>query len=212
MTTKSVLPYAALLIALSVTRCGSSSSPTAPSQTVTLQSEAAIDGWVTAAGEAVSAGGGPFTGDDDPRNNGLGFRQFYSFDLSAVPAGAHLTSASLQLYQANVNGNPYTALGNVVVDHVNVAGALDPGDYTGGTLGNAGTLSTSATIEMKTLDVSSSVQDDLSAARGHTQFRLRFSARDSNSDGIWDYVQFTDAEDSCCRVNRPPQLVVVYTK
>jgi hypothetical protein len=216
ISTKTVIA-AALVACLAVlsAHCGSSRSTTAPSaqsQTVTLDSEAALDGWVTAAGEAVAAGGGPFTGDDDPRNNGLGFRQVYSFNLSSVPRGAHITSATLQLYQALVKGQPYSVLGNVVVDHVNLDGALDSSDYDGGSLErNIGTLSTNATIEVKRLEVTSAVQGDVTAARAHAQFRLRTSLRDSNSDGNWDFVQFTDAEDSCCRVSRPPQLVVVYT-
>lgn len=193
---------------LLLTGCGSSPTPS----TITISSEASLNGSVTSTGR-VEVGMGPYVGDTDrTKINGEGWRQFYSFSLSTVPAGARMTSATLRLYQAFVKGQPYTALGNVIVDHVNLGSTLVASAYDGGTLAsNIGTLSTNATLEYKTLDVLSSVQDDLTANRGRSQYRLRFSLRDSNADLVDDFVQFTDAQDSCCRVNRPPQLVIVHT-
>jgi hypothetical protein len=54
------------------------------------------------------------------------------------------------------------------------------------------------------------VQNDLDNARSHSQYRLRFSLLDTNLNGNDDYVQFTDAEDSCCGANQPPQLAVTF--
>src|SRR5690348_1153322 len=77
-------------------------NPTSPATTTTLLSSATFDGYVGSNGAAVSAGGGPVTGDGDAVLPGVGFRQFYSFDLSSVPNSASIESANLQLYQALV--------------------------------------------------------------------------------------------------------------
>ncbi len=186
-------------------------SPAGPSTSVTLTSEAAIDGWVQSDGVAVSASGGPSVGDFDASNPGVGYREFYSFDLSTVPAGSTIDSAALQIYQALVVGQPYTVLGNVIVDHVNIGSSLDASDYAAAPIAsNIGTISTNTTVEYKTLEVRTSLVANLAAGRTKSQYRIRFSNRDSNNDGKNDYVAFTDAEDSCCAVNKPPQLVVMY--
>lgn len=189
----------------------SKKTPTAPSQSVTLGSTASLDGWVTSAGFVNADRGGPIVGDFDTDTNGTGFREFYSFSLSALPASATIESATLRLYQASVAGQPYTVLGNVVVDSANIGAALDATDYSLAPFAsNIGTLSTTATKEYKTLDVTTTVKNDRTAARTASQFRLRFSNTDSNSNNANDYVGFTDAEDSCCAVGQPPQLVIVY--
>lgn len=186
-------------------------TPTEPSQSVTLGSTASLDGWVTSAGVANADQGGPLLGDFDTVSSGVGIREFYSFSLSALPASATIESATLRLYQASIAGQPYTVLGNVVVDSANIGAALDATDYSLAPFAsNIGTLSTNATKEYKTLDVTTAVKNDRTAARTASQFRLRFSTRDSNNDGINDYAGFTDAEDSCCAVGQPPQLVIVY--
>jgi septal ring-binding cell division protein DamX len=72
---------------------------------------------------------------------------------------------------------------------------------------NIGALSTDASLAYKTLNVATSVASDILASRSRSQYRLQFSSENSiNSEN--DYVQFTDAEDSCCAANRPPQLVI----
>lgn len=198
-------------LATAIVACGS--SPTGPSTSVTLSSAAAFDGWAQSNGVANASAAGPLVGDADQIFAGVGYREFYSFDLSAIPAGATIDSATLKLYQANVKGQPYTVLGNVIVDHVDLGTALDGSDYGAPAIAsNIGTLSTSPTIEYKTLDVTSSVQADRTVGRQRSQYRLRFSNKDSNNDGVSDLAQFTDAEDSCCGVNQPPQLIVVYRK
>lgn len=55
-------------------------------------------------------------------------------------------------------------------------------------------------------NVTAGVASDL-VSRSRSQYRLRFS--EENSVNFQDdYVQFTDAEDSCCAANRPPQLAI----
>lgn len=188
-----------------------SDNPVTPSTTVTLNSTASLDGWVQSDGVANANAGGPLVGDFEQFSPGVGYRQFYSFDISTIPAGAHIVSATLRLYQAVVVGSPYVNLGNLIVDRVDIGAALDGVDFNAAPLtANLGTLSTNATIEYKTLDVSTAVQADLGASRSKSQFRIRFSLRDFNNDGLRDLVQLTEAEDSCCHVSKPPELVIEY--
>ena len=177
-----------------------------------LPSQAALDGVAQSDGVANAAGDCPFIGDFEQVFPGDGFRQFYSFDISMIPPTAKVVSATLRLFQANVVGQPYTDLGNVIADHVNYGPSLDGGDYNGGTItSNIGTLSTNATIEYKTLDVTSRVQSDVATGQVRTQYRLRFTT-DFNNDGNNDLVFFSDAEGSCdafeLALANPPQLVI----
>lgn len=118
------------------------------------------------------------------------------------------------MYQASatVNGvgtSPYVELGALVVDHVDFGNALEGVDYNGGTLAsNIGTLATDAALEYKTLNATSRVQADLTAARGRTQFRLRF-LNEFSQNTFDDFVQYADG-DSWPASNKPPLLLVTF--
>jgi DNA-binding beta-propeller fold protein YncE len=171
-----------------------------------------FDGEAGSDSSAISVGGAPRTGDVEDFFTSTAYRQFYSFDLSRIPAGTIVISATLRLYQASVVGSPYNGtLGSVIVDHVDYGTSLDGTDYGAATLllGNVGTLSSDSSTGYKTLSVSSRVQNDLGNVRLRSQYRLRFSQLDANTNNQDDYAQFTDFEDSCCTVNRPPQLAIV---
>ena len=152
----------------------------------------------------------PRTGDDESFLTGTSARQFFSFDFSNIPTTATVDPAILRLYQAPQVGAPFNDLGSVVVDHVDYGTTLDnpPGDYDGGLLALMGVFSTSATTGYQTLNVTTQVASDLASMRGYSQYRLRFSPLEINNDTDPDYVQFTDAEDSCCVLSRPPQLAI----
>lgn len=188
-------------------------SPSGPSETVTIVSQATLDGFARSDGTATSAGGAPVTGDLDGVTPGLASRQFYSFDLSSIPGTATIDSAVLRVYQAAVVGAPYTTHGSVIVDRVDIGTALDGADYGAAALtGNIGTISNNATLEYKTLDVTTAVRADRNAGRTRSEFRLRFSVFDTNGNATSNNVSFADAEDSCCGVASPPQLVVEYVE
>ncbi len=181
---------------------------------IVVGSTASLDGYARSDFFA-SATGSPATGDKDASFPGIGWRQLYSFDISGMSPSATITAAVLRLYQCDVEGAPYTSLGNVIVDHVNYGGVFDPsgGAYNSAPLAsNIGILSTTSTIGYRLLDVTTSVQNDLTASRVQSQYRLRFSIQDTNSDLADDFAQFTDAEDSPCAgqasTNQPPELVL----
>jgi hypothetical protein len=181
---------------------------TGPEITVNLLSTAGLDGYVRSDGNSGTMGGPAITGDLDAGAPAIGFRQFYSFDLSPLPAGSTVTSATLQLFQAAVGGTPYLDLGNVIVDHVDYGGALTGAAYGATALAsNVGIISSDVTIASKTLVVTARVQADVAAVRTRSQFRVRFSTFDSNNDAGSDFAQFTDAEFLGTNV---PMLVVKY--
>jgi hypothetical protein len=178
---------------------------------LTIVSTAALDGFVISDSTGSAGGGGPLVGDFDAVAPGKTYRTLYSFDITAFPAGAVLDSARLRLFLAAHTTTPFTELGNVIVDHVDYGATFEGSDYYAGALqSNIGVIATDTIRGYKSLGVSSSVQADLTAARTRTQFRLRFSTTDGNNDGTNDYVQFGDAELSCCAVDSVPQLKVYF--
>jgi hypothetical protein len=207
-------------------------NPAAPSRTLSLSastgpwgiyvdvtplvigSTASLDGYARSDGTA-SAFGSPATGDKDASYSlGVGWRQLYSFDIANIPTSATITSATLRLFQCNVQGSPYTFLGSIIVDQMNYGGVFDPfgSAYSGGAVAlGIGILSTTPIPGYRSLNVTTPVQNDLTALRVRSQYRLRFSTQDYNFDGNDDFVQFSDAEDSLClsvTTNQPPQLAV----
>jgi hypothetical protein len=161
-----------------------------------LRSMQALDGWVRSDRNSQTTGT-PIAGDLDavPIATGNGYRVFYSFDLTALPPGGTIGSATLRLYQESVQGNPYGELGNVVVDHLDYGAALDSADFDAPALtSNIGTLSSNANLEYKSLVVTSRVLADIAAGRPRSQFRIRFSGNDGNNDGSNDNATFTDGE------------------
>ncbi len=167
---------------------------TAPIQ-VLIPATASLDGFATNAGSSGTSGGGPTTGDIDSILNGVGGRQFYSFDIGPIPLGANVTQAVLRLFQTSVAGTPYTTHGDVIADHVSYGATLDAAAFNAPALAaNIGTLSDNTTLSAKFLDVTASVRSDRNMGRTRSQFRIRFSSQDTDSDGVTDHAQFADME------------------
>ncbi len=201
---------ACLACLLSHSGCGSSATD-ASGITLTLPSDPALDGFVTNDGQAIATGAGPAVGDTDAILPGRAGRQFFSFQIAGVPTTAEIVSATLRLYQAGVDGDPFGSLGSLVVDRVDLGDALDASDYDRPALqAEIGLLPTEVTLGYKALDVTAAVQAERASGRTRLQLRLRFSQRDGDHDTQNDLVAFSDAELSCCQVQEPSQLVVVF--
>jgi hypothetical protein len=99
------------------------------------------------------------------------------------------------------------------VDHVNYGpqfpptGAYDSAAFT--ILGNVATLATNAILGEKVATVTFPVNTDRAAPRQRSQFRLRFSAADTNTDGNPTFVRFQDAEQGGGG-GSVPLLIVTY--
>lgn len=176
-----------------------------------IESDGARDGFVRSDGFVRVVGSGPGVGDLDDARQGLGLRMFYAFPLREIPAGAVITSITLRVFQEDVEGQPFADLGDLLVDHVDPDDALDPGDYTGGTItANVGSLSRDFVARYANLGVEAAVGLDRAEGRARSWFRLRFP-RDSNLDGRDDVLLLNDGEDSRSSGNLPV-LEVIYQR
>lgn len=178
---------------------------------IDLASQAGLDGFVNSAGNVFTAGSGPAVGDIDSVSNGLGNRMFYSFDLASVPPSAtEIVSATLQLSEEGVFGNPFATLSVVVVDHLDYGPALDGGDYNAAALQSAFAVFTGdSVVGYHPVDVTDQVRADWGLGRPRSQFRLRFAFGDSDFDGAIDAVSLNDQEDSRA-TGRTPYLSITF--
>jgi len=136
-----------------------------------------------------------------------GMRNVVGFDISSIPSGSTIVSATLRMYQYSITGTPYS-LGTIAVDHVNFSTSIDSGDYSGGTISSSiGTISNNTTVEYKTLAVTAHVQADLTAGRTSSQYRLGFTT--TVGPGSDNMALFESAENYGSTGNRP-ELVVTY--
>jgi len=177
--------------------------------TVTIYSEAALDGSVKASG-GVYPSNQIFLGDDNGNNIARGFA---SFDISSIPAGATIHQATLRMHQSGRTNYPYTDFGSVViVDHLDYGSTLDAGDFNLAALQpNIGTLSDNIIMEWKTLDVASSVQDDENNGRERSQYRLRFFPNETDNDDSADATRF-ESGDNYYGADNLPELVITYSE
>jgi len=107
-------------------------------------------------------------------------RAVFSFDLTSLPDGATIDSATLYMHQYNVIGSPYAQMGDLVVDHVDLGAGLDVADFDGGTIVEAfATLSSSPAIATYTVEVKERVEVDLFNGRTVSSFRIYFVTDES---------------------------------
>jgi hypothetical protein len=187
-------------------------SDTLEAQILMITSDPSLDGGVRSDGFFDANGQDqPLVGDVDAAFPGSGVRQFFSFDLTSGPILTTVDAAVVRLYQFDVVGQPYAVLGDVLLDHLDYMsnGGLDGSDYSATPDEDGlGPISIDVTLAVKTLDVTAQVRGDLSLSRTRSQYRARFSVRDSNNDGVNDFVKFADGEDDA-GTGLPAQLVIV---
>lgn len=202
-----LIVLAAVCLPFGLTACGGGGSDTPSSASITVGSIAAIDGWADSAGAFDAAGGGPWVGDGTANQT---VRQVWAFDLSAVPAGATVTSATVGLRQYLVLGVPFPGFGIIVLDHVLLGADLDASDYDSVALSTPGLVSTQSVLDWRLVDVTAAVQADLAAGRTRSDFRARFDTLASDGDSFRDGVFFSDAEGSN-GITLKPGLSITYT-
>jgi hypothetical protein len=136
-------------------------------------------------------------GDVDATNPGQTDRGAVTFNVITFE-GDTVQSAVLRLDECNVQGAPFTDLGNVIVD--GVAPGTPPGNtqYMGTPLATYDTLATSTTTGFLYDTVTSSVATAITDSATYAQFRLRFTGQDGNSNGVTDLVSFRSNETGFC--------------
>ncbi len=180
--------------------------PPVPGFTATILADVTLSGHVyrpSAGGDFVS----PRHLTGDGTDNGTA-RSLFSFDLSSLPRNAIIVSASLRLYQGGGSGTPYADLGPLLVDHMDLGGALDGSDFDAPALAdNIGVLGTQDGTGPRSLDVTLQVMSDRGATRMRSEFRARFTS-DTDGDNQIDSAAFSDV--AIAAPGNEPQLEVVY--
>ena len=182
----------------------------AQTQTVVLGSEAALDGYRRNDGngstsEQILVGNGQALADGGE----LVARGFFSFDTSAIPAGATIESVRLEFYQRTTQGLPYASLGNLVLDHVNYGPSLGAAAFDTPALHSAvlpQMILPNASYILADPTITLWVEENLAAGRSRFQLRLRFAQEtDGDSDEDLVVIESGEAPDG-----HPPRLTIVY--
>lgn len=169
--------------------------------TKTINSTASLDGW-----RSSNNGGNKTWYIEIGRNTTLTSRGYVSFDLSSLPSGATITSATLRMYQTEVVGTPYSG-NSLIIDHVDYGDSLGSEDYALSPLESAfGTLTSNPNVEWKDLSVTNQVKNDVANGRTRSQFRLRFQVEMTGADA---WARF-ESGDNYVGTGNLPQLVVKY--
>jgi len=189
--------------------CGGGGGGGGGPMTVTLISQAGLDGYCTDT-RILNTAGMLQVGDRDQWLAGANMRSFVSFSMAPIPVGATINAATLRCFQGAATGTPYLDLSHIVVDYVDYGTSLDNDEY-GLTpiVVDMGTLSVNDTQEWKTVDVTNAVGDAVTAAQPRCQFRLRF-VFETLDDGQNDWAEFESSDNTLGTGNRP-ELVVTYT-
>jgi hypothetical protein len=187
-------------------------SDSSQDSTLTLNSEASLDGYVTSDGLSGSSGDTVNIG--DAANDTTFTRCLVSFDLGGLPAGADIRSAVLGMYQnGDFANDSYTdspgGLGDVIVDNISYA-ALDAGLYAGSTIGSEvgiGPLASSFSGNTwHDLDVTVALQDALLLnVNGRLQLRIYHHYENDN-----DFLADTDGWVMGDAPSNQPRLVITY--
>lgn len=180
-------------LALTLSACGGGGGGGSARTTIVLTAQQAFDAQVRITGE-VENGLDHLTAGDDLGN--VPTRLFIAFDLSTVPTGVTLLGATLSVPQVNVIGTPYSALGRLEVQAVDLGVALDASDYStppiSGTLVPA-LLADNPTLDLKTADVREQLNVALSQARLRLDLRGAF-VNSTNLNNSFDVAHLSSIE------------------
>jgi hypothetical protein len=225
LTNPYAAPYARPTLTVVYRGSGGEPEPTLPTPPrlpppepigLTVFSTREMDGVVRSDGTVDTTSPG-LTGDLDGVTNGLGVRQFFSFDLSAVPPGSKITAAQVSLQQTGGNGIPYHTHGYLAFDHVDYGESLDGTDFDVpvqaelagfSNISNPGTAQPSG----RTFDVKAALRADVDAGKKTFQVRLRFKNMDSDANGVSDHAFWCDMDAwiQSAGAASPPQIVIWY--
>lgn len=174
------------------------------------------DGWILESTETSGAGGTKnagatafIVGDEKGDKQ---YRSILSFNTSAIPDGATITSVMLKFKQTGLKGtNQFTDLGDILVDLKKGAfgtkATLQLGDFKAKASKNAAMAITNAPAEGWYTGTLAPGDLALVSKTGTTQFRLRFTKED-NDDKLPDYLKFASGNAGS---SSRPVLIVTYT-
>lgn len=167
--------------------CGGGGDDGPQEFTVVLKPVASLSGGVDSAG-GLSVTPGIVLGDDPTPTT---YRIVQSFSVAGIPDGSVVISAIYRNEQVEVVGEPYATLGLVRMISTDLGAALGPEDYTPPGISLLhGTLSDSAALGVRTVDISDFVQNLVTAdVTERFDIMLEFSTPD-DGDGAFDQAVF----------------------
>ncbi|HPH02715.1 MAG TPA: DNRLRE domain-containing protein [Spirochaetota bacterium] len=199
-----------MLVLLFFTGCGDDEVDPSQPVTVRLYSEPALDGLVTSDGRIDTTAAVVSIGDDASDKI---LRAILSFNVSSIPSGSTIYSATLHVYQTNgSSGNSYGTnnLDAVFVDCISFttfsAQLYEP---TSVVTANFATLSTNfVPNSWQSVNATTCLRDELEQRRtGRLQFKLYHHIEKDN-----DSTEDSDAWVMGDAVTNRPCLVVTYTR
>jgi hypothetical protein len=213
------IPLCALLaMACSLAACGGGGGDGGDDdddqQTLIVESTASLDGGVTFnnAGSVneASPNATPLVGDQAFVMSGgtLVYNALWSFDISALPAGALIASAILQLQVTSAAGDPDASFGLARVDHANFGAVFPSTNNVTIVTFDFDQIQDLNTVGGRQIPVTIQVQADVDAGRPRSQYRVRMPFQTDN-DAQADFMVFTDAENATPALR--PQLIIEYT-
>ncbi len=114
---------------------------------------------------------------------------FLSFDISGIPAGATITSATLGLTSSSVAiGNPFATLGNLRVYYVDYGTSLTVSDFNGPKLA---TVWSGSSAPSEVIDVAAELANAVSSGKKNLQFRIEYATLTDN-DNSADRIEFNN--------------------
>jgi Bacterial Ig domain len=158
-----------------VTQTPSGSVPAYVRETVTLSSEASLDGCIENGYDAATFQR-KFTESSCTFTTSYPILHFFSFDRSTFPAATQVEQATLRFHLANVTAYKDSRLASVSYDNANNAPAIgqtfpnvsnEPEENVSLITGDSG-LANDQSLEVSTL-----VQEDVTSGRTRSQFRFR---------------------------------------
>ncbi len=187
---------AVLFLGLLSTSTANSIIPIFPIPTIPLifhQPDPALSGSMRSDG--FMYGLGSYTAGDQAGN--LQVKCFLSFDISSIPAGSTITSATLSLTDNTITlGNPFATLGNLRVYNVDYGNTLALKDFNRPRLS---TVWSGSSPPNEAMDVRLQLQNAVATGKNNLQFRIEFAVPTDN-DGAVDRITFNN-----------PTLVYFYT-
>jgi len=184
------------------------------SASLTIQSSAALDGWILESSEKSGKGGTKNNNQttikigDDAANKQ--YRGLLSFDTSALPADAQIISVILMVKRAGTTSglNPIISLQGFKVDVKKgnfKTPSLELGDFKAAATQTLGTFNPALTSGWYSMDLSSGGSNI--NLLGNTQIRLRFTLDDNNNNAA-NYLSIYSGNSASAKV---PQLIITYT-
>jgi hypothetical protein len=132
----------------------------------------------------------------------------FSFDISQLPAGAVIVSASMELTSTSTTGSPELLGGTMVIDHLEYGNSFPSqlNDITIIHQSGVALWDDVRTVGTRAFNVTSQVTSDQTAGRPRSQFRVR-GLLTTNGDSSVDLLTFAGGES---QLGNEPILTIAF--